>query len=61
MVILGEVLDKKYVEIETGKKLALFIKNLAADANLGLHVKTIFDNKLTAESRGRIEKAMSFQ
>lgn len=59
-MILGEILDKKYVENETGAKLATFIKKLAGDANLGPHFKVIFDNKLSAEAKGRIEKAMSF-
>lgn len=59
VVILGEVLDKKFVEIETGVKLATFLKQLATDANLGLHFKTIYDNKLTPESKARIEKAIA--
>lgn len=59
ITILGDILDKKYVEQETGLKLATFIKQLATDGNLGPHFKTIFDNKLSAEAKARIEKAVS--
>ncbi len=59
--IIGEVLHKKYVKEETGVKFAKFLKSAASDANLGSHFKTIYENKLSAESKKRIEEALSFQ
>ena len=47
VVILGEILDKKYITEQTGVKLATFIKNAAADPNLGAHFKVIYENKLS--------------
>lgn len=60
ITILGEILDKKYIEVETGAKLANFVKNIANDANLGPHFKTIFDNKLSQDAKARFEKALTF-
>ena len=59
--VLGEVLHKKYVKEETAVKLVKFLKWAAADPNLESQLKAIFDNKLSAEAKKRIEEAMSFQ
>jgi len=60
VVILGEILDKKYITEQTGVKLAGFIKQATADPNLGSHFKVIYENKLSQESQARIQKAMNF-
>jgi importin-5 len=49
VIILGTVLQKKYVEDETGLKLARFIKNALSDANVGPHVTT-YASKLPKEA-----------
>jgi len=59
-LILGEILDKKYITEETGAKLASFVKHIANDANLGPHFKTIYDNKLSQDSQNRFQKALTF-
>ncbi len=47
ILILSDILDKKYVDENTGRTLASFTKQMANDANLGSHFKTIYDNKLS--------------
>ncbi len=61
IVILGEVLNKKYVKEETGVLFAQFLKNAASDSVFSGPFKTIFDNKLSAESKQRIQDALNFQ
>lgn len=60
ILILGEILQKKYVNENTGKLLATFIKNASIDANLGPVFKTIYDNKLSNEAKERIQQAIQF-
>jgi hypothetical protein len=60
ILILGEILQKKYINENTGKMLATFIKHASNDATLGPHFKTIFDNKLSNEAKERITQAIQF-
>ena len=59
-MLLGEILNKKFVTEETGLRLTNFLKQVAADANLGPHFKTIYENKLSNESKERITQALNF-
>lgn len=59
MVIIGTVLQKKYVDEQTGLKLATFVKNASVDATLGPLVKVVFDNKLAQDAKDRITQAVS--
>ena len=55
VLILGEILQKKYIKEDTGKLLATFVKNASVDPTIGPHFKTIFDNKLSNEAKERIQ------
>ena len=59
-MLLGEILNKKYISDETGIKLALFLKKVASDTNLLNTFKAIYDNKLSEEARGRITLALQY-
>ncbi len=50
ILILSEILQKKYLEDETGMKLARFLQGIANDPQLGPHFKVIYDNKVTEEA-----------
>jgi len=54
MLIIGEVLNKKYVKDETGLKLIHFVKQVASDTTMSQHFKQIFDNKMNEESQKNI-------
>lgn len=57
--ILGTVLQKKYVEDETGLKLARFLQNAINDATVGPHVRA-YAAKLPKEAQDRIQQALQF-
>ena len=60
ILIIGEILNKKYInEEKTGLKIAQFLKKAAVDPSLSQTFKTIFDNKLSAESKERIQQAIN--
>ena len=60
VLILSEVMQKKYLNEETGVKLARIVQHLAQDAVMGPHFKAIFENKLTVEAKERLENALKF-
>lgn len=60
ILVLAEILQKKYVEDETGLKLARFLQGVASDSQLGPHFKAIFDNKVTEEAQKRLSQALSY-
>ena len=60
MILLSDIIQKKYVTEETGLKLAAIISNMSKDANFGPQFQTIYQNKLTAEQQERINTALKF-
>ena len=60
ILILGEILQKKYVKEETGIKFAQFLKKAASDANLSAGLQQIIENKLSQESKERILQALNY-
>ena len=61
VLIIAEISNKKYINDETGVKIARILQGIAADATLGPHFQTIVTNKLTKDSQDRIQNALNFQ
>jgi len=59
ILIIGEMLNKKYIKEETAMVFAQFLKHAAGVPELSAQFKLIFDNKLSQESRQRIQEALS--
>ena len=57
--LMGEVINKKFVNEETGVRLANFVKQVAGDATMGPRFRTVFEN-LSNESKERIQQALNF-
>ena len=58
--LLGEVINKKFVNEETGLRLTNFVKQVAGDPTLGPQFRAVFESKLTNEAKERIQQALNF-
>ena len=58
MILLSDIIQKKYVTEETGLKLAAIISKMSQDTNLGPQFQTIYHSKLTSEQQERINTAL---
>lgn len=60
VILLSDIIQKKFVTEETGLKLAAIISNMSKDPNFGPQFQTIYQNKLTSEQQDRINTALKF-
>ena len=60
VLILSEIMQKKYIDDETGVKLSRFLQFAANDATLGPVFRQIYDSRLTEEAQNRLHQALNF-